>query len=55
MSVLEEELCTSGSERCRLNAKRVGSYKVECKALQGWVRDNVPKAIAGVEVNVVWN
>lgn len=48
LSVLEEELRASGSEGCRLDCEGVGSYEVEGKALQGWVKWNVPKAIVGV-------
>ena len=55
MSVLEEKLGSGSSERLRLDGERVGSYKIKGKALQGWVRDKVPKAMAGVEVKVVWN
>lgn len=53
MSILEEKLGSGGSERLRLDGERVRSYKIKGKALQGWVRDKVPKAMAGVEVKVV--
>ena len=53
--VLEEELSSGGGEGCRLDGEGVGSYEVDGKALHGWVRWEVPKAMAGAEVKVLWN
>jgi len=55
MGVLEEELSSGGGERCGLDGEGVGSYKVEGKALHGWVRRDVPKAMVGVWLKVDWN
>jgi len=41
-------LGAGGGEGYWLDAEGVGSYEVEGKALQGWVRVKVPKAMVGV-------